>query len=68
MNSSLLSGPAQRRRAARKFTNAVALLLSGLATSIGLFFLGAILWTLLKKRTRRRLRRAVHRNDAASRE
>ena len=35
------------RRAVRKFTNAVALGLSGLATAIGLFFLGAILWTLL---------------------
>jgi phosphate transport system permease protein len=35
------------RRAIRKFTNAVALGLSGLATAIGLFFLGAILWTLL---------------------
>ena len=48
MNSSLLSGPAHRRRATRKFTNAVALTLSGLATAIGLFFLGAILYTLLK--------------------
>ena len=48
MNSSVLSGPSQRRRAARKFTNAVALTLSGLATAVGLFFLGAILWTLLK--------------------
>jgi phosphate transport system permease protein len=35
------------RRAVRKFTNALALGLSGLATAIGLFFLGAILWTLL---------------------
>ncbi len=48
MNSSLLSGAAHRRRAARKFTNAVALIASGLATAIGLFFLGAILWTLIK--------------------
>jgi phosphate transport system permease protein len=37
-----------RRRAARKLTNIVALSLSGVATAIGLFFLGAILWTLLK--------------------
>jgi phosphate transport system permease protein len=36
------------RRAVRKFTNVVALGLSGLATAIGLFFLGAILWTLIK--------------------
>ena len=35
------------RRAVRKFTNGLALGLSGLATAIGLFFLGAILWTLL---------------------
>jgi phosphate transport system permease protein len=35
------------RRLMRKITNAVALFLSGLATAIGLFFLGAILWTLL---------------------
>ena len=49
MNSSALSsGPAQRRRTTRKITNAVALILSGLATAIGLFFLGAILWTLIK--------------------
>jgi phosphate transport system permease protein len=48
MNSSVLSGPAHRRRATRKLTNAVALTLSGLATAIGLFFLGAILWTLIK--------------------
>jgi phosphate transport system permease protein len=31
----------------RKVTNVVALCLSGLATIIGLFFLGAILWTLI---------------------
>jgi phosphate transport system permease protein len=31
----------------RKLTNVVALCLSGLATAIGLFFLGAILWTLI---------------------
>jgi phosphate transport system permease protein len=31
----------------RKVTNVVALCLSGLATLIGLFFLGAILWTLI---------------------
>jgi phosphate transport system permease protein len=35
------------RRAVRKFTNVLALALSGLATGVGLFFLGAILWTLL---------------------
>jgi phosphate transport system permease protein len=35
------------RRAMRKFTNGVALFLSGLATVIGLFCLGAILWTLI---------------------
>jgi phosphate transport system permease protein len=37
-----------KRRAIRKFTNLLALGLSGLATAIGLFFLGAILYTLLK--------------------
>src|SRR6185437_1621504 len=37
-----------KRRAVRKLTNAVALTLSGVATAIGLFFLGAILWTLIK--------------------
>ena len=36
------------RRTRRKITNAIALALSGAATLIGLFFLGAILWTLLK--------------------
>jgi len=36
------------RRTLRKLTNFVALGLSGLATAIGLFFLGAILWTLLR--------------------
>ncbi len=36
------------RRAIRKLTNVLALALSGLATAIGLFFLGAILWTLLR--------------------
>jgi phosphate transport system permease protein len=35
------------RRAVRKFTNGVALCLSGLATVVGLFCLGAILWTLI---------------------
>jgi phosphate transport system permease protein len=35
------------RRAIRKLINIVALALSGLATGIGLFFLGAILWTLV---------------------
>ncbi|MGH8133592.1 MAG: phosphate ABC transporter permease PstA [Steroidobacteraceae bacterium] len=36
------------RRGLRKFTNLLALGLSGLATAIGLFFLGAILWTLVR--------------------
>jgi phosphate transport system permease protein len=36
-----------KRRAVRKFTNVLALCLSGLATVIGLFCLGAILWTLI---------------------
>ena len=36
------------RRAVRKGINLLALALSGLATGIGLFFLGAILWTLVK--------------------
>jgi phosphate transport system permease protein len=36
------------RRAIRKLINAVALGLSGIATAIGLFFLGAILWTLIR--------------------
>ncbi|HEY4215455.1 MAG TPA: phosphate ABC transporter permease PstA [Steroidobacteraceae bacterium] len=36
------------RRIRRKITNCIALGLSGVATLIGLFFLGAILWTLLK--------------------
>src|SRR5215475_1864162 len=35
------------RRLIRKITNVIALCLSGLATAIGLFFLGAILWTLI---------------------
>jgi phosphate transport system permease protein len=35
------------RRLFRKITNVVALCLSGLATAVGLFFLGAILWTLI---------------------
>ena len=48
MNSPFLTASAHRRRVARKLTNVVALSLSGLATSIGLFFLGAILWTLIK--------------------
>jgi phosphate transport system permease protein len=37
------------RRFVRKVTNLVALGLSGLATAIGLFFLGAILWTLVSR-------------------
>ena len=36
------------RRAVRKLINVAALGLSGLATAIGLFFLGAILWTLIR--------------------
>jgi len=48
MSHSGLRGPAQRRRKLRKFTNALALGLSGLATFIGLAFLAAILWTLVK--------------------
>jgi phosphate transport system permease protein len=35
------------RQKIRKATNVIALCLSGLATAIGLFFLGAILWTLI---------------------
>ena len=38
----------KNRRAIRKGVNLLALGLSGLATAIGLFFLGAILWTLIK--------------------
>ncbi len=37
------------RRLLRKLTNLVALGLSGLATAVGLFFLGAILWTLVSR-------------------
>jgi phosphate transport system permease protein len=37
-----------KRRGTRKFANVVALTLSVGATVVGLFFLGAILWTLLK--------------------
>jgi phosphate transport system permease protein len=36
------------RRTVRKLTNVLALALSGLATAIGLFFLAAILWTLIR--------------------
>jgi phosphate transport system permease protein len=36
------------RRALRKLINALALGMSGVATAIGIFFLGAILWTLLR--------------------
>jgi phosphate transport system permease protein len=36
------------RSAIRKVINLVALGLSGLATAVGLFFLGAILWTLIR--------------------
>ena len=36
------------RRALRKFINLTALGLSALATAVGLFFLGAILWTLIR--------------------
>ena len=48
MNKSVPKPSAQRRRVTRKLTNVVALTLSGVATAIGLFFLGAILWTLIK--------------------
>jgi phosphate transport system permease protein len=48
MNSPVLTAAAHRRRVARKITNWAALTLSGVATAIGLFFLGAILWTLIK--------------------
>jgi phosphate transport system permease protein len=37
------------RRTLRKIINVLALGLSGLATLIGLFFLGALLWSLLKE-------------------
>ncbi|MGH8288713.1 MAG: phosphate ABC transporter permease PstA [Steroidobacteraceae bacterium] len=37
------------RRTIRKIINVLALGLSGLATLIGLFFLGALLWSLLKE-------------------
>ena len=37
-----------KRHTIRKITNLVALSLSGFATAIGLFFLGAILYTLIK--------------------
>ncbi len=37
-----------RRSCTRKFANVAALALSVAATGVGLFFLGAILWTLLK--------------------
>src|SRR6516162_11760593 len=36
------------RRTIRKLINGLALGLSGVATAIGLFFLGAILWTLIR--------------------
>jgi phosphate transport system permease protein len=47
MSSTIMTRSAQRRRTVRKVVNVVALSLSGLATAIGLFFLGAILWTLV---------------------
>jgi phosphate transport system permease protein len=37
------------RRLLRKLTNLLALGLSGFATAVGLFFLGAILWTLVSR-------------------
>jgi phosphate transport system permease protein len=37
------------RRTIRKITNGLALCMSGLATAIGLFCLGAILWTLISR-------------------
>ena len=48
MNKPVTNAAAHRRRAARKLTNVVALSLSSLATVVGLFFLGAILLTLIK--------------------
>jgi phosphate transport system permease protein len=48
MNKSVTTASAQRRRVTRKLTNVMALTLSGVATAVGLFFLGAILWTLIK--------------------
>jgi len=48
MNRSVTNASSARRRATRKLTNVAALTASGLATAIGLFFLGAILWTLIK--------------------
>ena len=56
-----MSGPATASPHVRKVTNVVALDLSGLATAIGLFFLGAILWTLDQERPRRHVGGAVHR-------
>jgi phosphate transport system permease protein len=47
MSSTVMTRSAQRRRAVRKVVNVIALSLSGLATATGLFFLGAILWTLV---------------------
>ena len=48
MNRAVTNAAAQRRRTVRKFTNVLALTLSGVATAVGLFFLGAILITLIK--------------------
>jgi phosphate transport system permease protein len=48
MNKAVTNAAARRRRATRKLTNVVALTLSSVATAIGLFFLGAILLTLIK--------------------
>jgi len=48
MNRPVTNAASARRRAIRKLTNVAALTASGLATAIGLFFLGAILWTLIK--------------------
>jgi phosphate transport system permease protein len=48
MSGIIMTAPAQRRRTVRKVVNVMALTLSGLATAIGLFFLAAILWTLVK--------------------
>ena len=47
--------------------NVVALALSGLATAIGLFFLGAILWTLLKSGLAGMSVRLFTADDAAAR-
>ena len=55
------------RRAVRKARqSAWRSALSGLATAVGLFFLGAILWTLIKNGLAGHVAAAVHRDDAAA--